>query len=89
MVRAFQAAFQDVQWIVLAYLLVITTLIVSLGRRRLFLTGILILTLALVLCGLAPSLPFLIAARAIQGLGVAIMLALLGGAGMFYSAALW
>jgi len=81
--RGFDAAFQDVQWIVLAYLLAITTLIVSVGRlgdvtgrRRLLLTGILLFTLASVLCSLAPTLWLMIAARALQGLGAAIMMAL-------------
>ncbi|MBY3271645.1 MFS transporter [Rhizobium laguerreae] len=81
--QAFDAAFQDVQWIVLAYLLAITTLIVSVGRlgditgrRRLLLIGILLLTLASILCGVAPTLWLLIAARAVQGLGAAIMMAL-------------
>jgi MFS family permease len=60
---AFSASFQDVQWIVLAYLLASTTLIVSVGRlgdiagrRRLLLAGIVLL--------------------AAQGLGAAIMMAL-------------
>ncbi|MBY5364311.1 MFS transporter [Rhizobium leguminosarum] len=81
--QAFSAAFRDVQWIVLAYLLAITTLIVSVGRlgditgrRRLLLIGILLFTLASVLCGLAPTLWLMIAARAVQGLGAAIMMAL-------------
>nr|WP_205932398.1 MFS transporter [Rhizobium leguminosarum] len=81
--QAFDAAFQDVQWIVLAYLLAITTLIVSVGRlgditgrRRLLLIGILLFTLASILCGVAPTLWLLIAARAVQGLGAAIMMAL-------------
>src|SRR5260221_1996012 len=81
--QAFSASFQDVQWIVLAYLLAITTLIVSVGRlgdiagrRRLLLSGILLFTLASVLCGVAPTLWLLIAARAAQGLGAAIMMAL-------------
>ena len=80
--QAFGASFQDVQWIVLAYLLAITTLIVSvgrlgdiLGRRRLLLAGICLFTLASLLCGLAPWLWLLIAARAAQGLGAAIMMA--------------
>ncbi|MDB6163481.1 MAG: major facilitator superfamily 1 [Xanthomonadaceae bacterium] len=80
---AFSASFQDVQWIVLAYLLAITTLIVSvgrlgdiLGRRRLLLVGIALFTVASLLCGVAPSLWLLIAARAGQGLGAAIMMAL-------------
>lgn len=81
--RAFAASFQEVQWVVLAYLLAITTLIVSvgrlgdlLGRRRLLLAGILLFTAASVLCGLAPSLGLLVAARAAQGLGAAVMMAL-------------
>ncbi len=81
--RAFGASFQGVQWIVLAYLLAITTLIVSvgrlgdmIGRRRLLLMGIGLFTLASLLCGIAPTLWILIAARAAQGLGAAIMMAL-------------
>jgi EmrB/QacA subfamily drug resistance transporter len=81
--RAFAASFQQVQWIVLAYLLAITTLIVSVGRlgdltgrRRLLLAGIFLFTVASVLCGVAPTLGLLIAARAAQGLGAAIMMAL-------------
>ncbi|WP_326654711.1 MULTISPECIES: MFS transporter [unclassified Streptomyces] len=81
--QAFTASFQEVQWIVLAYLLGITTLIVSvgrlgdiLGRRRLLLAGIFLFTVASVLCGVAPTLWLLIAARAAQGLGAAVMMAL-------------
>lgn len=81
--QAFNASFQEVQWIVLAYLLAITTLIVSAGRlgditgrRRLLLAGIFLFTVASVLCGLAPTLWLLIPARAAQGLGAAIMMAL-------------
>src|SRR5215203_1233256 len=81
--QAFTASFQQVQWIVLAYLLAITTLIVSVGRlgdltgrRRLLLAGIFLFTVASVLCGFAPTLWLLIAARAAQGLGAAVMMAL-------------
>ncbi|MPQ66636.1 MULTISPECIES: MFS transporter [unclassified Pseudomonas] len=81
--QAFNASFQNVQWIVLAYLLTITTLIVSVGRlgdltgrRRLLLTGIALFTLASTLCGFAPTLGLLIGARALQGVGAAIMMAL-------------
>jgi len=81
--HAFNASFQQVQWIVLAYLLAITTLIVSvgqlgdiIGRRRLLLVGIGLFTVASLLCGVAPTLWLLIAARAAQGLGAAIMMAL-------------
>ncbi len=81
--QAFTASFQQVQWVVLAYLLAITTLIVSVGRlgdvtgrRRLLLAGIVLFTLASALCGVAPTLWLLVAARAAQGLGAAIMMAL-------------
>lgn len=79
----FSAPFQQVQWVVLAYLLASTVLIASigrlgdlLGRRRLLLAGLALFSAASVLCGLAPSLPLLIAARAAQGLGAAAMMAL-------------
>jgi len=81
--QAFAASFQEVRWVVLAYLLAITTLIVSVGRlgdltgrRRLLLAGIFLFTVASVLSGLAPTLGLLIASRAVQGLGAAIMMAL-------------
>jgi EmrB/QacA subfamily drug resistance transporter len=81
--HALTASFQDVQWIVLAYLLAITTLIVSvgrfgdiIGRRRLLLVGICLFTAASLLCGVAPTLWLLIAARAAQGLGSAVMMTL-------------
>jgi EmrB/QacA subfamily drug resistance transporter len=81
--RAFAASFQEVQWIVLAYLLAITALIVSVGRlgdivgrRRLLLAGIGLFTVASLLCGVASTLWLLIAARTAQGLGAAVMMAL-------------
>lgn len=79
----FDASFQQVQWVVLAYLLAITTLIVSvgrlgdlIGRRRLLLGGIGLFTLGSALCALAPTLWLLMGFRALQGLGAAIMMAL-------------
>jgi EmrB/QacA subfamily drug resistance transporter len=81
--QTLDASFQEVQWVVLAYLLAITTLIVSagrlgdiLGRRRLLLAGIVLFTSASVLCAAAPSIELLIAARAVQGLGAAAMMTL-------------
>jgi len=81
--QVFAASFQDVQWVVLAYLLAITTLIVSagrlgdmIGRRRLLLAGVALFTVASALCGAAPTLWLLVAARAAQGLGAAVMMAL-------------
>jgi len=81
--HALGAAFANVQWVVLAYLLAITSLIVGagrlgdlLGRRRLLVAGIALFTAASLACGLAGSLEALVVARALQGLGAAAMLAL-------------
>jgi len=81
--RSFGASFGQVQWIVLAYLLAITTLVVGagrlgdvVGRRRLLLAGIAVFTVASALCALAPTLWLLVAARAAQGAGAAVMMAL-------------
>ncbi|GAA0222303.1 MFS transporter [Saccharothrix mutabilis subsp. mutabilis] len=80
---AFDASFPAVQWVVVAYLLTITVLVVALGRlgdvvgrRRLLVGGIGVFTAATLGCGLAPSLPLLIAGRAFQGVGAACMMAL-------------
>jgi EmrB/QacA subfamily drug resistance transporter len=82
LMQLFSSSFQAVQWVVLAYLLAITTLIVSvgrlgdlMGRRRLLLIGILLFTCASALCGWAPELWLLILARGAQGVGAAIMMA--------------
>lgn len=82
-VRAFGASFQSVQWVVLAYLLAVTTLVVSAGRLgdlfgrcRLMLLGIAAFTAASLACAAASSLWMLIAARAAQGAGAAMMMAL-------------
>ncbi|HEV6964983.1 MFS transporter [Roseateles sp.] len=81
--QAFGEPFAAVQWVVLAFLLATTALIVAagrlgdlVGRRRLLLAGIALFTLASAACAVAPSLPTLIAARAAQGVGAAAMMAL-------------
>lgn len=81
--RAFDASFQNVQWVVIAYLLATTSLIVSagrlgdiIGRRRLLRVGIVLFTVASTACGFASELWMLIAARAAQGVGAAILMAL-------------
>ncbi|MEL6536017.1 MAG: MFS transporter [Bacteroidota bacterium] len=75
--------FKQIQWVVISYLIALTSLIVSAGRladlvgyRRLLLVGISLFTLASFLCGIAFSISVLILFRIIQGIGAAIMLAL-------------
>lgn len=81
--HALDAPFQQVQWVVLAYLLATTTLIVSvgrlgdlMGRRRLMLAGLALFTVSSGLAAAAPGLWALIAARAAQGVGAAVLMAL-------------
>lgn len=81
--REFQAPMHYVQWVILAYLLSLTATVVIggrlgdvLGKRPVFLAGLALFAAASALSGLAPSLEMLIAARAMQGLGGAILMAL-------------
>jgi EmrB/QacA subfamily drug resistance transporter len=68
------------QWVVNAYMLTLGALILvgggagdRYGRRRIFSLGIVVFTAASVGCGLAPNVEWLIAARAVQGIGGALM----------------
>lgn len=77
------ADFGSIQWVVVSYLLVVNALIVGVGRfgdqlgkKRLYLWGLAIFMAASVFCALSTSLPLLIAGRAGQGLGGAILMAL-------------
>lgn len=81
--EVFATTFQSVQWVVISYLLTITVMIVSIGKlgdifglRRMLMIGVIIYTLASFACGIAPTLWGLILARAFQGLGAAILMAL-------------
>ncbi len=80
---AFDASFQQAQWVVLSYLLTITSLIVGagrlgdlFGRGRVLLVGVAVFTAGSMLCGAAPDIGTLITGRAIQGAGAAMMMAL-------------
>lgn len=77
------APFGRVQWVVLAYLLAMTVTAVAvgrlgdaLGRQRVLLGGLGLFTAATLACALAPSLAALVAARSLQGVGAAVMIAL-------------
>jgi MFS family permease len=76
------ASFTDLQWVVDAYALTLAALVLTagsladrLGRRRVFAGGLAIFTVASLLCALAPDPTFLNAARALQGVGGAVMFA--------------
>ncbi len=78
--RNLHVGFQDLQWTVTSYTLTLASLILVAGslsdrwgRRRIFLAGLTWFTLASVLCAAAPGIGWLIAARAVQGIGGALM----------------
>ena len=76
----FDASFAGLQWTVNAYTLTLAGLILlggslgdRFGRRRTFLVGVVWFALASALCGLAPSVEVLVGARALQGVGGALL----------------
>jgi EmrB/QacA subfamily drug resistance transporter len=80
--RTLHASFFDLQWVVDAYALTLAaflltagTLADQFGRRRLFTYGLALFTAASLLCGLAPNPVVLNLARAVQGIGGAVMYA--------------
>jgi EmrB/QacA subfamily drug resistance transporter len=80
MQRELGATVADVQWIVEAYALFLSALILvggslgdHFGRRRVFTSGVVVFALASVVCGLAPTVGVLIVARAVQGVGGALL----------------
>jgi EmrB/QacA subfamily drug resistance transporter len=80
--RDLNASFTDLQWVIDAYALTLATFVLNagsladlLGRKRVFVAGVVLFTAASTLCGAASSSLFLILARAGQGIGGAIMFA--------------
>ena len=78
---SYGAGAQDVQWVVNAYLLPLSALLLlggalgdHFGRRRLLVIGTSLFAVASLVCALAPSLPVLLGARALQGIGAALLL---------------
>src|SRR3989440_1234706 len=70
----------ELQWVVTAYTIAFAAFILTagalgdrLGAKRIFIAGFAMFTLASLACALAPSAMFLVAARAVQGLGAAFL----------------
>lgn len=81
--QVFKTDFATVQWVVLGYLLTVTTLMLSIGRlgdmrgkKPLYVAGFVIFTLGSLTCALSPNIYFLIAARVFQALGASMTMAL-------------
>jgi EmrB/QacA subfamily drug resistance transporter len=78
--RDLNAQVDGLQWIVSGYLLTLAALILlggalgdRYGRRKVFVIGVVWFAAASLLCGLAPNLPTLVAARVLQGVGGALL----------------
>jgi EmrB/QacA subfamily drug resistance transporter len=72
-----------IEWVVIAYLVIIAAILLTIGRiadmigrKPVWIAGLVVFTIGSALCGLAPSLGFLIAARAFQGIGGALLFAI-------------
>jgi EmrB/QacA subfamily drug resistance transporter len=83
LVDSLDTDFATVQWVVLSYLLTLSTLLLSVGRlgdirgkKRIYGAGFVVFTIGSLLCGISNSAYMLIAMRVIQGVGAAMVLAL-------------
>ncbi|HEX9057730.1 MAG TPA: MFS transporter [Ktedonobacterales bacterium] len=72
-----------VEWVIIAYLIVIASVLITIGRvadifghKPIWVAGLVIFTAGSAICGASPSLNFLVAARALQGLGGALLMAI-------------
>jgi EmrB/QacA subfamily drug resistance transporter len=78
--KDFNASLADLQWVVTSYTLTLAGLLLvagalgdRYGRKRVFQIGVAWFTIASILCLIAPNSPFLIGARALQGVGAALL----------------
>lgn len=78
--RDLNVSLSGLQWTIDAYILVLASLLMAagstadrLGRRRIFLTGLILFTIGSLLCSLAPGLGWLIAFRMVQAVGASML----------------
>jgi EmrB/QacA subfamily drug resistance transporter len=78
---ALNATLRDVQWVIESYALLLAALLLTggalgdiYGRRKVFAIGVVLFAAASAWCGLAPDVRHLIAARAVQGIGGALLI---------------
>jgi EmrB/QacA subfamily drug resistance transporter len=82
MARSLHSTFTDLQWVIDGYALVLAALVLTagsaadrVGRRAVYLAGLVLFAVSSAACGAAPDAAVLIVARAVQGLGAAMMFA--------------
>lgn len=84
MVEQLQTDFATIQWVILSYVLVITSMMMGVarlgdmyGKKKLYIIGMGVFTFASLLCGLSPNVGWLIGFRGFQGCGAVMMQALM------------
>ena len=82
MARELHTTFSDLQWVIDLYALVLAALVLTvgavadrIGRRRVYVIGLVVFAVSSLACGVAPNVGVLIAARGVQGVGAAAMFA--------------
>ena len=83
MVEYFETSVSTIQWVVLGYLLTVSTLMLSVGRladikgkKPVYTVGFVVFIISSLLCGLSQTIQTLIAARVLQGIGASMVMAL-------------
>jgi EmrB/QacA subfamily drug resistance transporter len=83
LVEDLNTSFSVIEWVILSYVLVVTSLMLGMARlgdmrdkKKIYMTGLGIFALSSLLCGLAPNVYWLIGFRAVQGIGSAMLQAL-------------
>jgi EmrB/QacA subfamily drug resistance transporter len=83
LVKELHSTFPVIQWVVLSYLVVITAAMLGIarlgdmvGKKRVYMTGLAIFSAGSLLCGLSPSVGWLIGFRALQATGAVMMTSL-------------
>lgn len=79
--KTFNSNMSDLQWVIDAYALCLSVLILSsgqlsdmTGRKRIWMSGVIFFTIGSVLCSVAPSMDYLLGGRVIQGIGAAALI---------------
>src|SRR5574338_436173 len=79
LVQELNTSFAAVEWVILSYVLVVTSLMLGAARlgdmvdkKKIYASGLAIFTASSLLCGLAPNVNWLLAFRAMQGIGAAM-----------------
>jgi len=79
----YQVPLSSVEWVVMSYLLIISSLLLTYGRmgdlyghKRIYIVGFIVFAVGSLICGLSPNIGALITFRAVQAIGAGMMMAM-------------